>query len=243
VELSITLQSFRALSKFYNVRLPSKFRYHFTYMTVCTVTGRYYLGMHSTDDLNDGYLGSGELVLRSINAHGAQTHVREILEVCVDREMLSKTEAALITEDRLRDPMCMNLVPGGAGGCRSDVQREKIRATLKGRKPSIEQLERLRLARKTQIGVPRSLKDRQAISASKKGIPFSEKHRKAAIEGKLMKRVNVVQLHRTILNLVRATVRYRDIVTQLQVPLSIVKSVVHRHRYNKCKTCVFHGVP
>lgn len=32
--------------------------YHFIYKTTNLLTGKYYIGMHSTNDLNDGYLGA-----------------------------------------------------------------------------------------------------------------------------------------------------------------------------------------
>ena len=35
-------------------------QYHFIYKTTNIITERYYYGMHSTDNLEDGYLGSGK---------------------------------------------------------------------------------------------------------------------------------------------------------------------------------------
>jgi hypothetical protein len=35
-----------------------KKKYHFIYKTTCLITNKYYIGMHSTDDLEDGYVGS-----------------------------------------------------------------------------------------------------------------------------------------------------------------------------------------
>jgi hypothetical protein len=69
--------------------------------------------MHSTDDLEDGYVGSGTRLWHSIKKHGRENFKLEILEFCSDRESLKKREAELITEEMLNDPMCMNLSFGG----------------------------------------------------------------------------------------------------------------------------------
>ena len=91
-------------------------KYHFIYKTTCSVNGKYYYGMHSTDDLEDGYVGSGTMLWHSIKKHGRENFKLEILEFCSDRESLKQREAELITEEMLNDPMCMNLTLGGEGG-------------------------------------------------------------------------------------------------------------------------------
>lgn len=45
--------------------------------------------MHSTDNLEDGYLGSEKRLRYSINKHGAENHEREILEFVDSREELN----------------------------------------------------------------------------------------------------------------------------------------------------------
>lgn len=80
------------------------------------MTGKYYLGMHSTDDLDDGYMGSGKRLWYSINKYGKENHVCEILEHYFTREWLREREAELVNEDILDDPLCMNLKVGGDGG-------------------------------------------------------------------------------------------------------------------------------
>jgi len=89
---------------------------HYIYKTTCDVTKRYYYGMHSTNNLNDGYLGSGQRLWKSINKHGRENHSIEILEYLDDRNSLKAREKELITEDLLHDPMCMNIALGGTGG-------------------------------------------------------------------------------------------------------------------------------
>jgi hypothetical protein len=91
-------------------------RYHYIYKTTCKVTGKFYIGMHSTDNLDDGYLGSGDRLKRSIRKYGRENFKLEILEFFNDRESLAKIERELVNEGLLKDPMCMNLKPGGSGG-------------------------------------------------------------------------------------------------------------------------------
>lgn len=91
-------------------------KYHFIYRTTCKVNGKFYYGMHSTDDLADGYIGSGTRLWHSIKKHGRENFSIEILEFLPDRESLKKREAELITEELLQDPLCMNLTFGGGGG-------------------------------------------------------------------------------------------------------------------------------
>jgi hypothetical protein len=70
--------------------------------------------MHSTDDLNDGYLGSGKFLWRSIAKHGKETHQLTILEYLPDRASLRKRENEIVNGDLLKDPLCMNLCEGGS---------------------------------------------------------------------------------------------------------------------------------
>jgi hypothetical protein len=98
------------------MRQAARRKYHYIYKTTCIVTGKYYIGMHSTDDLNDGYVGSGKRLWYSINKHGKDNHVCEILEFLPDRKSLKAREAELVCEEQLTDPLCMNLKVGGEGG-------------------------------------------------------------------------------------------------------------------------------
>lgn len=90
-------------------------RYHYIYK-ITRDDGRYYIGMHSTDDLEDGYFGSGQRLSRSIKKHGNGKHRKEILEFLPNRKSLREREAEILTEDLRADPMCMNIAPGGGGG-------------------------------------------------------------------------------------------------------------------------------
>jgi group I intron endonuclease len=90
--------------------------YHYIYKIVNIITNKYYLGMHSTSNLEDEYLGSGKVLKRSLNKYGKANHKLEILEHLENREDLKKREREIITVEILKDPMCMNLAIGGQGG-------------------------------------------------------------------------------------------------------------------------------
>jgi len=62
-------------------------KYHILYRTTCTVTENFYIGVHSTTNLEDGYMGSGIRLLNSVLKHGKENHTREILEFFDTREI------------------------------------------------------------------------------------------------------------------------------------------------------------
>jgi len=91
-------------------------KYHFIYKTTNLLSGRYYIGMHSTDNLEDGYLGSGTYLKRSINKHGKENHSIEILEFLNSREELVAREREIVSLQEIAKKECMNLKVGGEGG-------------------------------------------------------------------------------------------------------------------------------
>jgi len=91
-------------------------RYHFIYKTTNLLSGRYYIGMHSTNNLDDGYLGSGTLLRRSINKHGKENFKIEILEFLNSREELAAREKEIVSLQEIAKKECMNLKVGGDGG-------------------------------------------------------------------------------------------------------------------------------
>lgn len=102
-------------------------KFHFIYKTTNLLSGKYYIGMHSTDNLDDGYLGSGKRLRYSINKHGAENHVREILEFVDSREELKKREKEIVNLNELAKEDCMNLIIGGQGGIFSEEHHKKMK--------------------------------------------------------------------------------------------------------------------
>jgi hypothetical protein len=97
---------------------------HYLYKTTCNVTGRYYVGMHSTNNLEDGYMGSGRRLRASIRKYGIENFSKEILGFFETRELLVEAEIKTITPEMITDKNCMNLMGGGSGGFISDEQQK-----------------------------------------------------------------------------------------------------------------------
>jgi len=111
--------------------MPRKQRYHYIYKTTNLLSGKYYIGMHSTNNLDDGYMGSGKRLRYSINKYGKDNHKVEILEFLTSREELKSREAELVNLNEIAKEECMNLKVGGDGGFTKETQRLGGMATAK----------------------------------------------------------------------------------------------------------------
>lgn len=91
-------------------------KFHFIYRTTNLLNGRYYVGLHSTDKVDDDYIGSGKRFWNEVNKYGRENFKREIVEFFPSRRELKARERDLVNEEMLNDPLCMNLKLGGEGG-------------------------------------------------------------------------------------------------------------------------------
>ena len=67
-----------------------EYKYHIIYKTTNLINGKIYVGMHSTDNLNDGYLGSGWILKQAIKKYGKENFKGEVLLVLSNRKLLYK---------------------------------------------------------------------------------------------------------------------------------------------------------
>jgi|TARA_B110000908_G_scaffold83766_1_gene100229 hypothetical protein len=116
------------------IKQASRRKYHIIYKTTCLITNRFYVGMHSTDNLEDGYIGSGKLLWRSVNKHGKENHATEILETLPDRSSLKEREKHIVNEKFLKDKMCMNLAIGGNGGAGTMTKEQLSKGAVNANK-------------------------------------------------------------------------------------------------------------
>jgi hypothetical protein len=115
-----------------------KKRLHFIYRTINKLNGRWYVGLHSTNDEEDGYLGSGIRLQHEIAKYGSENFSREIIEFLPSRKALKARERDLVNEEMLADSLCLNLKLGGHGGWdhinkhpRSEATRKRMSESAK----------------------------------------------------------------------------------------------------------------
>ena len=82
------------------------------YKITNNINSKFYIGMHKTDNLNDGYMGSGKLIRMAIEKYGVENFNKEILHVCDNEiDMRNKEKELVVLHE-----MSYNLCEGGKGG-------------------------------------------------------------------------------------------------------------------------------
>lgn len=98
-----------------------EYQYYLVYKITNLLNNKYYIGVHSTNDLNDGYLGSGKNIKQAVKKYGKEHFKKDILHVYTAlefsaetaSELMFKKEAELVNENVLKDPLCYNITLGG----------------------------------------------------------------------------------------------------------------------------------
>jgi hypothetical protein len=107
-------------------------RIHYLYKITNKLNGRFYIGIHSTEDINDGYMGSGSLIMQAIKKYGKKNFEKTIIKYCETREKLVELEERVVNKRFVARKDTYNLSTGGAGAESSwEKSNEKIAYKLK----------------------------------------------------------------------------------------------------------------
>jgi hypothetical protein len=164
--------------------------YHFIYKTT-SKSGKYYIGRHSTKNINDKYFGSGKWV-RSIKDKTELT--REILEFCSEEELKDREQNYLNENVGKLNCMNFNLSPvgfstGKLNPAHNPEEKERRSKSFKGDNNPAKRPEVRKKMSESQKGIERpkwkmSEEGKKNISESRKGIKYSEDGRKKLSESR-----------------------------------------------------------
>ena len=90
--------------------------FYYLYQITNLVNAKIYVGVHKTRDMNDGYMGSGKVILAAIKKHGIENFKKDILETFADTKSMYAREKEVVTEEFLSRKDVYNLRRGGTGG-------------------------------------------------------------------------------------------------------------------------------
>lgn len=92
-----------------------KYKYHYVYKIINDFDNRYYVGKHSTNNIDDDYFGSGLIIKKLINKYGKEHFHKIILKTFETSLDAYKYEEKIVNETLLSDTNCINLRKGGLG--------------------------------------------------------------------------------------------------------------------------------
>lgn len=168
-------------------------RYNYIYKITNLTNGKIYIGKHSTDNLDDGYFGSGKLIKQSIQKRGIENFKKEYLVFTDNEERLNWFERYYIKKYKTYNSSNgYNLTKGGDGTLGMTSPNKGKFGRLKGIKRSEETKKRISESLKGKTkgripwnkGISHSDETKKKISESKKGQthpkrqPMSEETKK-----------------------------------------------------------------
>ena len=115
-------------------------KHYLIYKITNTINNKIYIGKHETENINDGYMGSGKHLLRSIYKHGIDKFKKEILYNFDNYNDMNLKEAEIVNEEFINRKDTYNIKLGGQGGLdhintkhMSNKQRSNISRSIKYR--------------------------------------------------------------------------------------------------------------
>ena len=167
--------------------------FHYVYEITNNINGRKYIGKHSTNDMNDGYMGSGIAIKQAIKKYGSKNFSKKIIKSFETSEEAFKFEKEIIEQlDCVNNYKYYNMSDGGIGGVgtlsgKTELEKVEIynrmKNTLKGKmagekNPMYGKVSAMK-------GKKHTKEAREKMSKALKGKPFSKEHRKNISKSKI----------------------------------------------------------
>ena len=147
--------------------------YNYIYKITNQTNGKIYIGKHSTDNLDDGYMGSGILICKAEKKYGIENFTKEYLAFCDTEERLNWFEKFYIKKYKAKE-VGYNLTDGGdgiLGRKHTEETKQKMSEACKKYHHSEETKRKIGDSRK---GKHHSEDSKQKMSEAKLGKHFSK---------------------------------------------------------------------
>jgi len=164
--------------------------FFYLYRITNLVNNKIYVGVHKTTSLEDGYMGSGKVIMRAYEKYGINNFKKDILETFDNSESMYAREKEVVTDEFLLSEETYNLRRGGFGGF-DYINKSGIPKML-GKNHSDETKDKLsaRMIERYENGTGPKMTDnvRKNISKAKLGTtyksrpPKSEEHKRKISE-------------------------------------------------------------
>lgn len=121
-------------------------QYYYMYKITNLINNKIYIGVHGTNNLNDGYFASGLMINRSLKKYGIDSFKREIINwYDYEVEMLDD-ERRIVNHEFINSNKTYNCIIGGQGGAQNIETRKKISKSKTGLKFSDDHIKNLKLS-------------------------------------------------------------------------------------------------
>lgn len=104
-------------------------KFYYLYKITNILNYKIYIGIHSTDNLNDDYMGSGQALIRAQKKYGLHNFNKEILEYFDNPKSMQEAEASIVNEKFVKDKNTYNLILGG-GNLNYGPRNESVKKTF-----------------------------------------------------------------------------------------------------------------
>ncbi len=92
-----------------------KTQFHTVFKIINNVNGKYYIGKHSTNNLNDNYMGSGDLIKLAIRKYGIKEFKKEIIFRARTEQIAYWIEGMIVDKEFINSQSNYNISLGGYG--------------------------------------------------------------------------------------------------------------------------------
>lgn len=104
---------------------------HIIYKITNSINGKFYIGKHSTNNIEDNYLGSSKILYRAIKKYGKENFTKEILDIFYTEQEALDKESELVNETFVNRKDTYNLTLGGSGSFYAAGKSSKNFVTVK----------------------------------------------------------------------------------------------------------------